>query len=350
MATSSGHPTRHPTGATIYSVADRAGVSIASVSRVLQGSQAVSDKTRKLVLEAVEELRYVPLAAARSLAVRQHEAHGLVLPELSGPYYSELLMGFESRAADLGQSVVLMLAEGKTDLTRAVRRLATRVDGLAMLGSSAIPQEAVTALGGSKPVVLIAGDQDAEVDTVSAENTTSAHEITAHVLGHGRTRLLFVGDPRSGPDIRDRYAGFVAAHAAAGLVPAAAVLVALREEDGTALADRLLSGDLDADGLVCANDELALAVIVRLRGSGLDVPRDLAVVGWDDVMTARYVEPGLTTVRQPVRELGARAADLLHERITGAAATPGTQVIDTQLVIRASCGCPPPPVAVRLQP
>ena len=350
MATSSGHPTRPHAGATIYSVAERAGVSIASVSRVLQGSQAVSAKTRKLVLEAAEELRYVPLAAARSLAVRRHEAHGLVLPELSGPYYSELLMGFESRAAELGQSVVLMLAEGKTDLAISVRKLATRVDGLAMLGSSAIPEEAVTALGGSKPVVLIAGDQDAEVDTVSAENTSSAHEVTAHVLAHGRTRLLFVGDPHSGPDIRDRYAGFVAAHAAAGLVAAAAVPVALREEDGTALADRLLAGDLDADALVCANDELALAVIVRLRGSGLEVPRDLAVVGWDDVMTARYVEPGLTTVRQPVRELGARAAGLLHERITGAAVPPGTQVIATQLVIRASCGCPPPPVAVRLQP
>lgn len=350
MATSSGHPTRHPAGATIYSVAERAGVSIASVSRVLQGSQAVSDKTRKRVLEAAEELRYVPLAAARSLAVRHHEAHGLVLPELSGPYYSELLMGFESRAAELGQSVVLMLAEGKTDLPVAVRKLATRVDGLAMLGSSAIPEETVTALGGSKPVVLIAGDEDAAVDTVSAENTSSAHEITAHVLGHGRTRLLFVGDPRSGPDIRDRYAGFVAAHVAAGLVAAPAVPVALREEDGTAFADRLLSGDLDADALVCANDELALAVMVRLRGSGLGVPQDIAVVGWDDVMTARYVEPGLTTVRQPVRELGARASDLLHERITGSVASARAQVIPTHLVIRASCGCPPPPAALRAQP
>ncbi|GAB3076202.1 MULTISPECIES: LacI family DNA-binding transcriptional regulator [unclassified Phycicoccus] len=350
MATSSGHPTRHPAGATIYSVAERAGVSIASVSRVLQGSQAVSEKTRKRVLEAAEELRYVPLAAARSLAVRHHEAHGLVLPELSGPYYSELLMGFEYRAAELGQSVVLMLAEGKADLPRAVRKLATRVDGLAMLGSSAIPDETVTALGGSKPVVLIAGDESADVDTVRSENTSSAREITEHVLRHGRRRVLFVGDPASGPDIRDRYAGFVAAHAAAGIVAAEAVPVALREDDGTALADRLLRGDLEADALVCANDELALAVMVRLRGSVLRVPEDVAVVGWDDVMTARYVEPGLTTVRQPVRELGARASDLLHERITGSAAPRGAQIIPTHLVIRASCGCPPPPVAVRAQP
>ena len=328
-------------GTTIYSVAERAGVSIASVSRVLQGSTAVSEKTRQRVLAAAEELKYVPLAAARSLAVRHHEAHGLVLPELSGPYYSELLMGFESRAADLGQSVVLMLAEGKHDLVRAVRKLATRVDGLAMLGSSAIPDQTVTALHGSKPVVLIAGDPLPDIDTVTSENTISAEEITAHVIGHGRRVILFAGDPASGPDFRDRYAGFVAAHEAAGRRAAEPVRIPLRESDGTALADRLLSGEVRADALVCANDELALAVMKRLREGGWIVPDDIAIVGWDDVMTARYVEPALTTVRQPVRELGASAADRLHQRITGVAVGDGPQVIPTSVVIRASCGCAP---------
>ena len=328
-------------GTTIYSVAERAGVSIASVSRVLQGSTAVSEKTRRRVLEAADELKYVPLAAARSLAVRHHEAHGLVLPELSGPYYSELLMGFESRAAELGQSVVLMLAEGKHDLVRAVRNLATRVDGLAMLGSAAIPDSTVTALHGSKPVVLIAGDPRPDIDTVTSENTGSAQAITAHVLEHGRTELLFAGDPASGPDVRDRYAGFVAAHEAAHLPAAEPVRIPLRESDGTALADRLLSGELSADALVCANDELAVAVMKRLREGGKVVPHDIAIVGWDDVMTARYVEPALTTVRQPVRELGALAADRLHQRITGTALDEGPHVIPTSLVLRSSCGCPP---------
>ena len=331
----------HSNGTTIYSVAERAGVSIASVSRVLQGSTAVSEKTRRRVLEAAEELKYVPLAAARSLAVRHHEAHGLVLPELSGPYYSELLMGFESRAADLGQSVVLMLAEGKDNLPAAVRKLATRVDGLAMLGSSAIPEDTVTALHGSKPVVLIAGDPHSDVDTVTSENTNSAEEITSHVLGHGRTALLFAGDPSSGPDVRDRYAGFVAAHAAAGLRASEPVRIALREADGTALADRILIGEVRTDALVCANDELALAVIKRLREGGTNVPGDVAVVGWDDVMTARYVEPALTTVRQPVRELGAQAAERLHQRVTGGEVGDGPLVIPTSLVIRSSCGCAP---------
>ncbi|WP_270887017.1 LacI family DNA-binding transcriptional regulator [Pedococcus sp. 5OH_020] len=329
-----------PSGATIYSVAERAGVSIASVSRVLQGSTAVSDKTRARVLQAVDDLRYVPLSAARSLAVRHHEAHGLVLPELSGPYYSELLMGFESRAAELGQSVVLILAEGKSDLSRSVRRLATRVDGLAMLGSAAIPESTVTALHGSKPVVLIAGDAHQDIGAVRAENTQSARELTEHVIAHGRRRLLFVGDPAAGPDPRDRYAGFVAAHGRRRA--AEAVRVQLRESEGAAVADRLLAGELKADALVCANDELALAIMVRLRERGVDVPTDLAVVGWDDVMSARYIEPGLTTVRQPVRELGTAAADLLHERVTGVVAGAPTRIIPTHVVLRSSCGCAAP--------
>jgi len=330
----------HRGGATIYSVAERAGVSIATVSRVLQGSDAVSDRTRRRVVQAVDELRYVPLGAARSLAVRHHEAHGLLLPELTGPYYSELLMGFESRAGELGQSVVLMLAEGKNDLARAVRRLATRVDGVAMLGSAAIPDTAVRALRGMKPVVLIAGDAQPEIDSVSSENVGSAKAITTHVIAHGRQRLLFVGDPDSGPDARDRYAGFVAAHEDAGRRPAPPERIALRETAGAALADRLLAGEVSADALVCANDELALAVMQRLREGGTSLPDDVAVVGWDDVMTARYVVPGLTTVRQPVRELGALAAERLHARVTGSPVEPGARTIPTELVLRSSCGCP----------
>ena len=232
----------HSSGTTIYSVAERAGVSIASVSRVLQGSTAVSAKTRQRVLDAAEELKYVPLAAARSLAVRHHEAHGLVLPELSGPYYSELLMGFESRAADLGQSVVLMLAEGKDDLPAAVRKLATRVDGLAMLGSSAIPESTVTALHGSKPVVLIAGDPRVgrrhrhlgEHPQRRGDHQPRAgprpHRAPSSSVTPTPVPTCATGMPASSPPTRRP--------AVAAPEP---VRIALREVDGTALADRILS-------------------------------------------------------------------------------------------------------------
>jgi LacI family transcriptional regulator len=326
--------------ATIYSVAERAGVSIATVSRVLQGGSRVADSTRHKVLTAADDLGYVPLGAARSLAVQHHEAHGLVLPELSGPYYSELLMGFEARAAELGQSVILVLADSRPDLARAVRQLATRVDGIAALGSSAMPPDVARALHGKKPVVIIAGDPQEGIESIVAENRESAEALTSHVLDHGRTRLLFVGDPDGAPDTRDRYAGFVAAHTARGLEARDPVRIPFREQDGERFATRFLAaGHEAADALVCANDELALSIMARLQVAGVGVPSDVAVVGWDDVMTARYVRPGLTTVRQPVQDLGARASDRLHDLVSGSRPTGESHVLPTELVLRASCGC-----------
>jgi len=342
LHTADGHlvnPPPSPSTATIYSVAERAGVSIATVSRVLQGAGVVSSATRQKVLDAVEQLNYVPLGAARSLAVRHHEAHGLVLPELSGPYYSELLMGFESRAAELGQSVILLLTDAKRDMARAVRQLATRVDAIAVLGSAAMPPDVARALHGRKPVVIIAGEPQEGIECVAAENTHSAHALTAHVLDHGRRHLVFVGDPDGAPDTRERYAGFAAAHVERGLTPAEPIRVEFRETEGAGVAARLLAGEFTADALVCANDELALSIMTSLQDAGRDVPGDVAVVGWDDVMTSRYVRPGLTTVRQPVHELGVLAAERLHQRVIGGAPRLDPQVLPTQLVIRHSCGC-----------
>ncbi len=320
--------------ATIYSVAERAAVSIATVSRVLQGAASVSERTRQRVLDAVDELRYVPSGAARSLAVRHHETHGLVLPELSGPYYAELLVGFENRAAELKQSVILMLTGAKKDPARALRKLATRVDAIAVLGNCP-----ASVCESGKPVVIIAGDPQPGAEAIGAENVASATSLTEHLFDHGRTRLLFVGDTDAAPDIRERYEGFVAAHRARDLVPAEPVHIPFRESDGTQFAERLLAGEFAADALVCGNDELALAIMARLMDEGVAVPGEIAVVGWDDVMTARYVRPGLTTVRQPVQELGALAADRLHELVTGGPPHSGRQVLRTEVVIRTSCGC-----------
>ncbi|HET8987148.1 MAG TPA: LacI family DNA-binding transcriptional regulator [Humibacillus sp.] len=323
--------------ATIYAVADHARVSIATVSRVLQGSPLVSDETRRKVLASMAELDYVPSGAARSLAVRHHETHGLVLPELDGPYYSELLVGFETRAAELDQSVMLVIAGTKSDRARAVANLARRVDGIAVFGADTPPRVAQ----GSRPVVVIAGYAQAGVEAIAAENVESARNLAHHLFDHGRSRLVFLGDTDAAPDVHERYQGFVEAHQSRGLRAAEPVPVEFREHEGTAFAERLLAGDVNADAVVCGNDELALATMIRLLDGGIDVPADVAVVGWDDVMTSRYVRPGLTTVRQPVKQLGALAAERLHQLVTGATPRTERQVLPTELVIRSSCGCPP---------
>ncbi len=325
---------------TIYSVAQLAGVSIATVSRVLQGTRATSPQTRANVLRAVDELEYVPLRAARSLAVQRHAANGLVVPDLVGPYYSELLMGYESAAAEFGQSVIIVVTRRREDLTQAVRDLSSRVDGL-VVANSTISDDAAQSIGRRIPVVLLARPAVTGCDAVSTENANSARALTEHLLGHDRRRLIFVGDADGSPDVQQRYRGFQAALSKADTLAAgSAIGVSFHESSGAEVVAKVLASAKRPDALVCANDELALSAMRALQRAGVKVPDDIAVVGWDDVMTARYVSPGLTTVRQPLYELGRAAATRLHERIAGAPTVPEPLILPTELVLRSSCGCP----------
>ncbi len=325
--------------ATIYSVAQLAGVSIATVSRVLQGTRATSPQTRVKVLRAVEELDYVPLQAARSLAVHRHEAHGIVVPDLIGPYYSELLMGYESAAAELGQSVVVVVAHPGEETARTIR-LSSRVDGL-VVANSTFSDEVASSMARRIPVVLLARPAVEGCDAVSAENLQSSKALTAHLLDHGRRRLSFVGDPDGSPDVQERHLGFTTALAASDASAMGPIVkVGFRERSGADVAAQVLGHPIPPDALFCANDELALSTMKALQHSGVRIPDDIAIVGWDDVMTSRYVSPGLTTVRQPLYELGRAAATRLHERIAGAPTASEPLILPTELVLRTSCGCP----------
>ncbi|MET9317592.1 LacI family DNA-binding transcriptional regulator [Kribbella sp. NPDC003505] len=329
-----------PTGrpATIYDVAARAKLSIATVSRVLQGTGPVSAKARARVDQAAQELNYVPLRAARSLAVQRHEAHGLVLPDLAGPFYGDLLMGYERWAGEHGQSVVITVTHGHPDPRRTVMDLAGRVDGIVVHGN-ALELPAVQGLRkAGVPVVLIAHPPVTGCDSVRSESAASAEQLTTRLLEHGREQLQFVGDPASSYDVSERYAGFAKAHQLRGLPVPKPLRVPLTEEAGRTVAEKMLQATTRPDGLVCANDELALAALVTLAAHGVEVPGDIVVTGWDDVMAARYVSPGLTTVRQPMAELGRVAAERLHERVTGVRTRARNDVLATQLVLRDSCG------------
>jgi LacI family transcriptional regulator len=306
----------------------------------------VSEKARARVDQAARELNYVPLRAARSLAVQRHEAHGLVLPDLAGPFYGDLLMGYERWAGERGQSVVITVTHGNPDPRRTVRDLASRVDGIVVHGN-ALDLPVIQGLRkAGVPIVLIAHPPVTGCDSVRSESAASAEQLTTRLLDHGRTALLFVGDPASSYDVSERYAGFVQAHARRGLRAPKPESVPLTEAAGTAVATRLLTARKRPDGLVCANDELALAALTTLRSAGVAVPGDIVVTGWDDVMAARYVTPGLTTVRQPMAELGRLAAQRLHERVTGERTRARNDVLATQLVLRDSCGTAPGDAAV----
>jgi LacI family transcriptional regulator len=329
-----------PSAVTLHTVAVRAGVSTATVSRVLKGSGPASKPTRAKVISAARELGYSSPGRPRAPSVRRHEVYGLVLAGFDGSYDSELVMGFGAAAADLGQRIALTVARRRHDASDVLHALATRVDGLA-IGANTVPDSVVHDLSSRLPVVLLARADVDGCDSLRSENVGNAVLLTAHLLEHGRSHLVFVGDPDSSPDVAERYSGFRTAHVIAQVPMRRPPLrVPLLEGAGIKVADEILRRRVKVDGLVCANDDLALAIVRRLQDHGVRLPDDLAVVGWDDVLAARYISPALTTVRQPIRDLGRLAAIQLQARITGGQPVGRPRVLPTQLLVRSSCGCP----------
>jgi LacI family transcriptional regulator len=321
------------TKATIYEVAQRAGVSIATVSRALRDSELVTEQTRARVRAAADELHFTPSRLGRSLAEGRHAANGIIFPDLVGPYYAEVVLGYEATAAEVGSSVLILATHGRRDTVAAVQDLAGRVDGLAIIlqtvADDVVERIAATGL----PLVLIARPPIDGVDTVRTRNQRTAKALADHLLGHGHRRFVFMGDPAGSPDVAGRYAGV--RHTRPVVVPCVLDLESGRQAARDVLAD-------PPDAIICANDEVALGVHLAAEDAGLSVPRDVAVTGWDDILAARFA--GLTTARQPMRELGATAARWLHERIQDPDRKPRRRVLDTEIVVRRSCGTHPPEV------
>ncbi len=335
-------------GATIYAVAERAGVSIATVSRVLSGSPKASPGARERVVAAAEALHYVPRGAARSLAVRREAAFGLVIGDSTGPYHPQLALGFQAAVAERGCTVLLAVV-GDDAPEEAVRRLLPRVDGLAV-APSALPETSLAAFARSTHVVLLGRTPHPDCDAVVSDSTPSAVELVAHLAGHGRHRPRFVGDPDASHDAAERHRGYLAGCSAAGLDPGGPLRCELTEVAGERVALELLAAGPLPDALVCVNDEVAIGLGATLADAGVRVGHDVALTGWDDVPAARWVRPALTTVSQPVREVGAVAAELLTGRAStggpasGSGEAPGraapvVRTLPTRAMIRSSCGC-----------
>jgi LacI family transcriptional regulator len=324
--------------ATIYQVAQLAGVSIATVSRALRDSELVTRETREKVQAAARQLQFTPSRPARSLAEGRHAANGIVFPDLVGPYYAEVVLGYEAAASVSGSSVLILTTNGRRDAAASVRELAGRVDGLTVMGRT-VSDDVVAAIAGTGlPVVLLARDPVPGVDTVRAGNAGTARALAEHLVEHGHRAIAFLGDPERSPDVAGRHAGVKAAFARAGVeLPNPVRLKGFDLESGRRAAERLLSKNRP-DAVVCANDEVALGVLLAAEDAGLKVPEDLAVTGWDDLLAARFA--GLTTVRQPMRELGATAARWLNRRINEATDRTAARrrILPTELVVRRSCG------------
>ncbi|MFB9675954.1 LacI family DNA-binding transcriptional regulator [Streptosporangium vulgare] len=335
-------------GATIYEVAQRAGVSIATVSRALRNTGPVAAGTREKVLRAVEELSFTPSRLGVSLAQGRHAANGIVFPDLSGPYFAEVLLGYEEVAAELGRSVLILSTRGRAAVQDLVRDLVGRVDGMVIFGRTVEDAVVDEIVKSRTPLVLLARDPVERADAVCSENTASAEALATHLLGHGYSTFALAGGDDLG-DITQRWTGVRRVLSGHGIRPPEPLPCELTVEGGYAAGRTLLGGKTSGkargarrpQAVICADDQVALGVILAAEELGLDVPGDVAITGWDDIMAARHARPALTTVRQPMRLLGARAARALDELIKGTRTVPNSEILPTQLIVRSSCGSHP---------
>jgi LacI family transcriptional regulator len=346
-----------PAGVTLYDVASRAGVSTATVSRVVHGMDRVRDSTRARVLEVIEELGYVPDGAAQSLSRRRKDVIGLVgvqhtsapkqqydIESMSLLFYDEILRGVEAKIRHQNWALLITYIEEDSgaDLPRLLS-LSGKVDGL-LIGEGIVPAPYIARLANRQPVVVVAGNpRERAADVVTADNRAGSIALVTHLIeGHGRRRLHYVDGPSTAPDAMERRRGLTQVlRSHPGCVLTGTSLGRFSVASGEEAGQQILAGAELPEAIVCANDQMAIGVLQALAKGGVRVPDDVAVVGFDDIFPGSLCDPPLTTVHQPMRLLGERACTRLLERIANPDLHPRVELLPTELVIRSSCGCPP---------
>jgi LacI family transcriptional regulator len=342
---------------TLYDVARLAGVSTATVSRVVHGQDRVRDVTRNRVLQAIEELGYVPDGAAQSLSRRRKDVIGLVCKERDVRhhrledegllYYDQVLRGVEDhiRARDWSLLITFTQAEEGQPHVPRLDAFSGKVDGI-LIGEGFVASHYIERLSARVPVVVIAGTPgDRTADVVAADNFSGSAAIVTHLItDHGKHRLFHVDGPLDAPDAIERRLGLhhvLRDNPQCQLIGSAHGIFSVRS--GEQAGEDLLARHRGAlpDAVVCANDQMAIGVLRAFSAGGVHVPGEVAVVGFDDIYPASLFDPPLTSVHQPVRMLGERACARLLDRIANPALTPTTELLPTELVLRSSCGCPP---------
>lgn len=344
---------------TIRDVARLAGVSVATVSRVLNASAAVQPGTRTRVLAAARELRFSPNGAARSLITQRTHALGVILPDLYGEFFSELLRGMDQTAQRHQHHLIVSSSHhARRGLEAAVRAMRGRVDGLLVMAPDVDAAVLAAALPAALPTVLLNGPEvrttgDVDLRAITVDNRGGAAAMTSHLLALGHRRIGFVAGATHNADAAERERGHRDALRAARVPYDRALSVRgdFTEEGGWQAARELLDLPEPPTVIFAANDAMAIGVLSALREQGIGVPSGVAVAGFDDIPVARFLNPPLTSVRVGIARLGERAVTLLLDALAERS-PPGVlrerEVVPVELVVRASCGAatgPSPPSA-----
>jgi LacI family transcriptional regulator len=326
--------------ATIKDVARAAGVSVASVSRALNGHDSVTDETRARILKAANDLRYVPHAGARSLITRRTDTVGVLLPDLHGEFFSELIRGMDIAARVSGRHLLISSSHGSaSEAAQAILTLQGRVDGLLVMSPHADTRMLAANLPEALPIVLMnTRIASGSYAALSVDNYGGAAAMMRYLVDGGYRRIAFIGGPAQNFDADERLRGYrdalAAEHAVETILPGD-----FSEASGYKAGLELCARRDRPDAIFAANDMMALGCLFALTEHGLRVPDDIALAGFDDVPIARFDSPPLTTVRVRIVDLGRRAFERLVAEIDGNAdAARINEQLACELVVRQSTG------------
>ena len=329
--------------ATVKEVAQRAGVSTATVSRALSGTSRVRESVRARILEAAEELSYRPNRAARDLRVRSSRAVGVLIPDIENPFFTSLVCGIEEVLGRTDYS--LLLASYNEDPIQEERRLEVfRADGVRGLifAASRSPSRLYTELGkaGMALVAASRGSSRLPVDQVTVANHDGAYAATSHLIQLGHRRIAMINGPLALTTARDRQLGYEQALNEAGVSLDESLVVhsAFKQADGYSAMQQLLSSTRPPTAVFAASNLLTLGALQAIHTRHLAIPDEIAIVGFDEMPWAMSLRPPLTTVAQPAFDVGRTAAELLLARVREPALPRRQVVLETKLIVRSSCG------------
>ena len=338
------------TAATIKDVAREAKVSVASVSRALNGGTGVTAATSARIHAVADRLRYIPHAAARMLITRRTQTIGALLPDLHGEFFSELIRGIDLAARARGLHLLVSSShDGVEDAAAAVRSMQGRVDGLLILSGRVDAAFLRANLPAELPVVLLnSAVKDSAYGVLNMDNRAGAAAMVRHLLQAGHADVALIAGPAGNFDARQREQGYRAAMAK--YAPDAALNIVagdFTEEAGHRAGRALLARKTRPRAVFAANDMMAVGCLSAFREAGVRVPQDIALAGFDDIPIARYVTPALSTVRVRIADFGRLALDMLADRLEHPEQeSSSADTLGFEIVVRETCGantstCPP---------
>lgn len=327
--------------ATIKDVAREAGVATSTASYALNGVPKVSEETRQKVLEAAKKLNYVPNLSARSLKLQRTETIGVFLNDFSGPLYSELLRGINKVAALGGYDLIASSIYGKREGTVLKFLEEKRVDGAILLCSSVSDDLIKKAASEDFPIIVLDREIKHEnIYSVLLNNEAGMYNAVEHLIKLGHRKIAYITGPIDSYDAKNRLMGYKKALTDYGYGIDNNLIVNgnFEESSGYQGMKLILASKIDIDAVAAANDEMAIGAMRAVKESGLKIPQDISIVGFDDIQLAEYIYPSLTTVNHPKYEWGEIATKVLLNAINGEKNNIDTIMLPSKLIIRKSSG------------